>query len=525
MIIGGFLGGCLAFAASCTHPTADQSAGPDVRELHRDFQERMERCGRDAIEPSDDTAHEYQSDDTLLSERDRANTAGSRQEACAWIAQRRALTLPDCLALSLEFNDGVRAQRAELKAMHGERLIAQSRFVPGSDYGYERTAIDGNGGLSTNRTAHYVQMTQRILEFGRENPVSVTLRANERAALFDYENKAAEVLSQVRTVFFTVLLRLDQRRERLMLLNEFEAKLKRVERLEEERRVVEVDVLTARLNVLNEKARINVLDQEIKRQQLELLRLLGLPLRTEGLELAGAVEAFALPVDDSVGIAQRRSTSIALARAEVGERMRLVREAFWEAWPDITLRAAMKEQDETLGLALNGEQGAYSLSAFGRHDLEATEESLRLADDPLTGEESGWFVRAGVSLPFFDGVARELGARQRDRERLAAARLALRGTIEATELAVRQAYATLHERRGELEIARERVDISKERLRIKERLKELGKITDDELETFRALYFSDQDAFFDGQIATVAAQESLRREMRFFAPQPERNAP
>ena len=73
----------------------------------------------------------------------------------------------------------------------------------------------------------------------------------------------------------------------------------------------------------------------------------------------------------------------------------------------------------------------------------------------------------------------------------------------------------------ETDILRETVRISKERLRVQDRMKELGKITDNELETFRERFFSDQDEYFEQQIRLIEAQERLRLEMRFFEPMPE----
>ncbi len=53
---------------------------------------------------------------------------------------------------------------------------------------------------------------------------------------------------------------------------------------------------------------------------------------------------------------------------------------------------------------------------------------------------------------------------------------------------------------------------------MQERLKELGKITDNELETFRERFFADQDNYFEKQIDLVEAQERLRLAMRYFEP-------
>ena len=68
------------------------------------------------------------------------------------------------------------------------------------------------------------------------------------------------------------------------------------------------------------------------------------------------------------------------------------------------------------------------------------------------------------------------------------------------------------------EILRETVEISKKRLQINERLKELGQISDDALETFRNRFFSDQDRYFEKQLNLIEARERLRTAMRYFEP-------
>ena len=79
---------------------------------------------------------------------------------------------------------------------------------------------------------------------------------------------------------------------------------------------------------------------------------------------------------------------------------------------------------------------------------------------------------------------------------------------------IEKAYLLLQARKHE------KVKISKERLRIKNRLKELGRITDNELETFRNQFFNDQDAAFRKEIDLVEAQERVRYVMRYFDSEP-----
>ena len=84
------------------------------------------------------------------------------------------------------------------------------------------------------------------------------------------------------------------------------------------------------------------------------------------------------------------------------------------------------------------------------------------------------------------------------------------------ELRVRQSYKLLLEQQFRVELEQERVKIAKERLSIKEQLRAIGQITDDELETFRKQFFAAQDSIFQQQELLIGRQEDLRFDIRYF---------
>ena len=57
-------------------------------------------------------------------------------------------------------------------------------------------------------------LSQRLVEFGKDNAADVALREAQRNALFDYEDAVRTALFQIRLKFFTVLLRQQQLAER-----------------------------------------------------------------------------------------------------------------------------------------------------------------------------------------------------------------------------------------------------------------------------------------------------------------------
>jgi len=460
---------------------------------------------------------DYQSDDDIRLSRRGAETDRKRMEEARRIVAEGPLSLETCLALSLELNDAVQGVRAAIRAEAAGATVARSRLLPQLSYSLTNQVVSGDGTNTEFALDHYLRLGQTIAEFGRENPANVAVREAGRAALFRYEETVRSVLSEIRKRFFTVLLRQEQIAERGKLLAEFRGRYEEMRKLEAVRRVLEVDVLTARLNVLNEEARLNSLEREMLRQKIDLLRLVGLPAEMTGINLGGELEEFTLALEDSVAVGLRRSTLIAQARADVVERRRAVREVAWRYGPEALLRAGAKSDTGAAGVELRSSEGVYALSAFGEQHLQESVDSFNTGYDALDPLGAGWSADVQLRIPVSDGLRRR-GERAREEARLVQALHALRDAADSVETEIRKAYLTMIERRKELEILKETVYISKERLRVQERLKELGKITDNELETFRNRFFSDQDAFFGRQIALMEAQEDLRRAMRFFEP-------
>jgi len=462
----------------------------------------------------------------------------SRREAvAAKLVEAGPLELPTALAFALEFNQSILAGRSAIEAVGGDELIARSRFLPHLYYDLEQRNLEKIAGdLFTDRRDQFFRLTQVLAEWGKDNPRDIVLRENQREALFVYEDTVRRVLSDLRLRFFTVLLRQRQLAERMELLGEFRAQHERIVRLYERKQVAELDVLTARLNMLNEETRINALQREILRQELDLLDLLGFPVGTTDLALAGELESLELAPESAVNVALMRSTSIAQARAEVMEQRRKARQVLWEYGPDIRAQGGWKGSRGAAGLELFGLDGLYQLSTFAEQHVDRPDAGflpvlnqsfvtspdfrLFLDEDVLAAEQEGWFLNLLLEVPIFQGFERR-GKYIRELARLKETRHLLGETIDEIEVEVLKAYQSLLETREEMRILAETVSISKKRLDTMQRLKELGRISDDELETFRDRFFQDQDVYFVQQIQHVQAQEQLRFLMRYFDDLPE----
>jgi len=462
----------------------------------------------------------YQSSEDISRSRERLGKERRREQMAEELMSLGPLDLVDCIAFSLEFNDTAAAARAEIDALGGDELIVRSRFLPQVFFDLDHESRQRKAKAdSVSQTDPFFRWSQTLLEFGKDNVEDVALRQLQRDALFNYEDIAADVISQVRLKFFTILLRRQQLLQRRELLDEFSRQYQRILRKYDKKLAVEIDVLTAHLNVLNEQSRINLLNQEILRQKIDLLHLIGFPPGMTDFQLQGDIELLQLSLESAVDVALKNSTRIAQARAVVAEQRRVARQVLWEYGPDVDLQAGWKNRTNAAGVELLGENGFYALAPFAEHHLKSQDEGFAAGQDVLQEDEFGWFLGMSVELPIFTGLERT-GRRLKERALLRAAQHELRDTVDVVELEIRKTYQTMLEIREELSILEQTVEISKKRLKAKERLKELNRISDDELETFRDRFFHDQDAYFAKQIEHIASQEEIRSLMRYFPPQP-----
>ena len=465
------------------------------------------------------TTNEYQRQDELDRLAGRTKDQRDRRQIARNLIENGPVTLGACLILGLEFNSRIQAQREEIRAVGGEKLIVNSRYLPRLTYTLKHDLLEDRTLGRLGQSDNIFRFSQTLLEFGRDNDRDVALREQQREALFAYEDAVRDALSAIRRVFFTIRLRQRQLEKRQELLAEFQADYDTVEQREEARLVPNADLLTARLNVLNEKLRINSLNKEILRLKIELLHAIGLPVGRTELTLTGEPEHFDLSPERAVNLGLGRSTVIAQARAAAYEQARRARQIWWEDAPDLRVRSGWMDDRSAAGLDLSNNEGAYGLSTFAETHLDGPRENID--DDPAfpLADEPAWFVGLELDVPLFDGFEQR-GKVVRERARLRRARHELRDSVDSVEGEIRQAYQTVLEARGQLEIQAETVTLSKARLETKQELQTLGRIQDNELELFRNQFFADQDAYFRQQIALIEAQEALRAAMRYFAPLP-----
>lgn len=421
------------------------------------------------------------------------------------------LSLGECMQSALAHSKAILKARQHVEEVGGRALIARSRFLPHLEVvgDYSATSQDASGGSMETQYEGRARLSQRILEFGRDTLTDVQVRTDRRQALFDYESTVRDVLSEVRRSFFSVLLREEQIRTRRGLLEDFARKLERAKAKREEKIVIPLDVLRAELDVLNEELRINTLVKDQFNRKRRLLELMGRPMGLD-IELAGALSELEIQEEEAVRIALKNSIRVDLAREQVGEEKRALRKELWLRFPDLSVEAGMASGDNALGLGVAGSDNTWGV------DL-SLERSFSGDGTPadVSEERKDRFARVQFTLPVFDGFE-SAGRMKSLKGKLGQAEAELRRQRDQIESEVRSAYQDLLEAREAWRIQERRVEISKRRLEIQERLKEAGRITELEIEHFRDQFFSDQDQFFLDQDNYIRAQEDLRKLMGRF---------
>jgi outer membrane protein TolC len=439
----------------------------------------------------------------------------------------RLLSLEQCLQSAFANSNEIKQAREQILAVGGGKLINNSRFMPSveliSQYEHFRNfEPDNDTDDATNISA---RISQRIFEFGKDNPLDIGLRREQRNALFNYEDTIARIFSDVRKAFFFIQLKEQQIATRQELLDQFEKQHEiKKQRMVENNLSTKMEVLTAYLNVLTERSAINALEREKFNRKVDLLRLIGLPVGADKVEFEGEMDSFALDefdMDGMILLALAQSSQVALAEAYVAEQQRVLGQLRYEYMPDLRARAGYQDEDGTVGADLLNEDDTWGFDIFGQPKVpdlnDGQSQSLGIFGNggSLGGPDPGWYAGLQLRIPITEGGART-GRQIRERALLNTFKAALEDQKDRIESNVRKRYNLLTEQKFQVDLQQQNVDIERQRFMIQTQLRDVGRIDDDALERFRENFFREQDGFFREQGNLIERQEDLRYAIRFF---------
>jgi outer membrane protein TolC len=439
----------------------------------------------------------------------------------------RVLTLAECLQSAFAKSNEIKQAREQILAVGGSKLINNSRFMPSveliSQYEHFRNFESDN--KTDDAASISARISQRIFEFGKDNPLDISLRREQRDALFSYENVIASVFSQVRKAFFFIQLKEQQIAKRQELLKQFEKQHEiKSQRMEENNLSTKMEVLTAYLNVLTERSAINALEREKFNRKVDLLRLIGLPVGADKVEFEGQMDNFALDefdMDGMILLALAQSSQVALAEAYVAEQQRVLDQLRYEYMPDLRARTGYQDENGTIGADLFNDDDTWGLDIFGQPKMpgqkESRSQSLGIFGDDVTvgGPDPGWYAGLQLRIPITEGGARK-GRQIQARALLNSFNAALEDQKDRIESTVRKQYNLLTEQKFQVDLQQQNVDIESQRFMIQTQLRDVGRIDDDALERFRENFFREQDGLFREQGNLIERQEDLRFAIRFF---------
>ncbi len=440
---------------------------------------------------------------------------------------KRVLRLEECLQLAFANSNEINQARQQILVVGGSKLVNNSRFLPTIELISQYEHFTNFESENVTDDAHNISaiISQRILEYGKDHHLDISLREEQRDALFNYENKVASIFSDVRRAFFFIKLKEQQISTRQELLGQFERQYQiKQQRMDANNLSVRIEVLTSYSNVLNERKEINALERERFNRKMELLRLIGLPVGADQVEFDGQMDNFGLgdfDMDGMIRLALAQSSELALAEAIVAEQQRLLDQLRYEYIPDLRFSTGYQDKDGKVGADLINQDDTWGLDIFGQPNVPGLKEErtqnlgIFRNEISLGGPDPGWFAGLQLRIPIWEGDKRK-GKQIKYKAILNSLKAAIEDQKDRIELTVRQRYKLLAEIKFQVELAQENVNIENQRFSIKTELRDVGRITDDELETFRRLFFAAQDSLFRQQEVLIESQEYLRLAIRYF---------
>ena len=392
---------------------------------------------------------------------------------------------------------------------------AEQRPTIGLNAEYQRSDYAAAPDADADQRTLFLQAEQEIARYGATTSSRWAAQHQEQAAQARYRETIIAVDSQVRQSYYRLLLTRDEIASRDELLAYFRAKMDRVQTRLDAGLARPVELYEAELEVLEEQARINNLQRELRALHLQLFTEIGLvgkrSLRDlaivgppyEQLQLLDPGEA-----DLPALIDEARANRPYLAELgwQIGQQQQQARSVLWQWLPHVGLQLTKDFQDTDLGLDWRGNGQTWQLVGSARRAL------ARHGLDPALDQGEGWRVMANVSLPLFQG-GRRLAQGAEEKARLHELRQDRAETRNLIELEVVEAFYELKNRRENTQILRRRADVARQRLDTVEELFEnaMGNLNFDDIRRQRvAVNFAEQ-SYFTERLAYILAAEELRR--------------
>jgi outer membrane protein len=365
-----------------------------------------------------------------------------------------SLTLPDCLDLAMKQNPTILKAREEIRRTHGLIMEARAPAIPqvngsGQYEQIQKSAIDsfpGGSGIFRNQEQPWnaqIEISQLVYSGGKVRAALRAAKLSDRIAALGFEKAVADVILNVRTTFYQILLNKAQVEVREQSVTLLEQQLRDAQSRFDVGAVPRFNVLRAEVELANAKPPLIRSQNDLRISKESLVKLLAIdsrnqtnnftPISFEG-ELVYVHRAWDLPVALQQALARR--PELLQAEQQIG-----VAEA-------------------NVKVASAGYKPSASLFAnYGWHNSIFTNE--------LDVLREGWTAGARVDWAIFDGMLTR-GQVTQARAVLQEANLDYADTRRQVELEVRQAYSDYLQTLELIEAQKKTVEQAAESLRLAE---------------------------------------------------------
>jgi len=427
------------------------------------------------------------------------------------LAQERIeLTLGKCVEMALENNEQILKAQQMLAEVEGALMAVRSDEYLQMNFTswYDRAKRDNR--FETKDYNGTLRAEQLLLRFGELPRRLDEVQERYRQAELDLLSAEIDLVSQIRRIFYNIILIRDEMKEREIFKDEIEKKMKRTEDRVEEKLALEIELLDVQVELAQQELRINELQRDLRVRKAELLQTIGADEEAE-ISISGELPDTEFAVGDCIRASMENRTELKDLRGQIERQERIVREVLWELLPE--LRSSYRYKDTSVILEQEDKTWDASL---------VYEKPIWEKEGGKTPERDKWEFSFGLSFPIFDGF-RVKGIMQEEKARLEKLKIELLQKEKQIRLEVRDAYMEVANAKENMDIQNkvltlrdktlERMEAIMETPIISQKYPHLAGISFDDVIRAREQYTEAQTAYFAEKRNYMLAREDLRQKM------------
>lgn len=420
------------------------------------------------------------------------------------------LTLDQCVEMALRNNEEILRAQQTIAEAEGALTAARSDEYLNLNFASWYQKVKHDDDFETKSYNGTLKADQLLVRFG-EVPRRVDA-AQEAYRIAEIELRSAriDVVSRTRQIFYIIILIQSEIEEREVFRDEIEKKFKRTADRVDKKLALEIELLDVQLELASQDLRINELKRELRVRTLELLQTIGADEEVE-LSVSEELPDSEFVMEDCIRAAMESRPELRDFRGQIMRQERIVSEVYWELLPELRssyrykdTAVKLEQEDNTWDTSLSYEKPIWEKEAGGKP------------------ERDKWEFSFGLSFPIFDGF-RVKGIMQQEKARLGKLKIELLQREKQIRLEVRNAYQEVANAKENVDIQAIVLELRDKTLKRMEAIMEtpvisqkyphLAGISFDDVIQAREKYTEAQTAYFAQRRSYMLAREDLRRKM------------